>query len=74
MAISKEHEDLQIMLNGEQLKQVSEFVFYYAVMQKLQCAEYNRMSVVELNVQENGLDVFFPLFCTLGYFSGTTRG
>jgi len=27
MTISKEHEDLQIMLNGEQLEQVSEFVY-----------------------------------------------
>jgi len=27
MAISKEHEDLQIMLNGEQLEQVGEFVY-----------------------------------------------
>jgi len=27
MEISKEHEDLQIMLNGEQLEQVGEFVY-----------------------------------------------
>jgi len=31
-------------------------------MQKLQFAEKNRTFVVELNVQENVLDVFFPFF------------
>jgi len=33
-----------------------------AVMQKLQCAEWNRMFIAERNVQENVLDVFFPFF------------